>query len=100
MGGRLWWPLVLLLAGGQAQDIEVLSHICKFGLYANGDRYRVVARFLALRKDVIHTVLYIVYAMELDVFSQKNPGNTSAEICEKQQGKKSAKNLSSLAALL
>jgi hypothetical protein len=40
MGGRLWWPLVLLLAGGQAQDIEVLSHICKFGLYANGDRYR------------------------------------------------------------
>ncbi len=39
MGGRLWWPLVFLLAGGQAQDIEVLSHICKFGLYANGDRY-------------------------------------------------------------
>ena len=68
MGGRLWWPLVFLLAGGQAQDIEVLSHICKFGLYANGDRYRVVARFLALRKDVIHTVLYIVYAMKFDVF--------------------------------
>jgi hypothetical protein len=38
--------------------------------------------------------------MELDVFSKINPGNTSAEICEKQQGKKSAKNLSSLAALL
>jgi hypothetical protein len=37
---RLWPLLALLAGGGQAQeDIEVLSHICKFGLYANGDRH-------------------------------------------------------------
>jgi hypothetical protein len=37
----------------------------------------------ALRKEVIHTVLkgYLSYAVRC--FS-KNPGNTSAEICEKQ----------------
>jgi hypothetical protein len=38
---------------------------------------------LALRKELLNTVLYIIYSMRFDVFS-KNPGNTSAEIYEKQ----------------
>ncbi len=31
---------------------------------------------LALRKDVVHTVLCVVYSMKFDVFSRKNPGTT------------------------
>jgi hypothetical protein len=48
---------------------------------------------LALRKKIIQTDVYVIYPMQFDVFFPTNPGNTSAEICEKQQGKKSAKNL-------
>jgi hypothetical protein len=41
------------------------------------------AKFVSIRKEVINTVLYVIYSMRFDVFP-KNPGNTSAEIYEKQ----------------
>ncbi len=47
----------------------------------------------AFRKEVIHTVLYVVYFLQFNVFFPKNPETTCAEICEKQPGKKSAKSL-------
>jgi hypothetical protein len=36
--------------------------------------------------------MYVVYCYTVRSFFLKNPGNTGAEICEKQQGKRSAKS--------
>jgi len=54
---------------------------------------------LAFRKEITYKVLlYVAYSMQFYVFFPKNPGTTCAEIYEKEQGKKSAKSLSFLAA--
>jgi hypothetical protein len=51
------------------------------------------AKFVSIKKksNTNRCVRYLSYAVRC--FFPTNPGNTSAEICEKQQGKKSAKNL-------